>query len=207
MKNLIAFSVLLASASLLAQTPDSWRGMTLDQTTPEEAIEILGKPDKSKDRQKFHTVVGDWLDGDTRYRKLEFKDLDGIKKANLYFDGGTLQVIEIEPREKINPNSLGGAYGVKLIPKVSGLNIAFSPRDYERHEGQVYPKSYPLAYNLVGVAPGSFVVARVGQGTFSNFGKSIGGIQDDGSSFPGSVNMIQLISRELRDERGLDALK
>jgi len=203
-KMIILFGFL---APLLAQQPDSWRKLTLNRSTVEETVTVLGTPNKDKNNQKFRTVVGDWIDKDMRYRKLEYKDLEGIKKANLYFADEILKAIELEPREKINPNSLAGAYGIDFIPKVGGLNIAFRPQDYERNQGKIYPKNYPLVYNLIGVSDKTFIVARVEQGAFSSFGKTIAGIEDDGASFPGKVNFVQLIAKSLQDQKGLDALK
>jgi len=196
------------NAFSFAQKPDSWRGLKLDVSTPDDAIGKLGNPKKDKTGQKLRTVIGDWINKDLRYRKMEWKNLGGIKKAKLYFNEGLLRAIEIEPREKINPNSLSEAYGIQFLPKVSGLDVAFNPNAYGRdYEGRSYPKQYPLVYHIIGVSDNSFISALVQQGTFSHFGKTIGGVQDDGFSFPGKVPHILLISRTLEDTKGLDVLK
>ena len=198
--------VFLSCCSVLAQSPGSWRDMELDVATIEDAVSILGEPNGQKDDQKLHTVVGDWLDDSKRFDRLEYKNLEGLKKAQLYFLDGKLAAVVLEPEQEINPNALAEAYGVQFIPKVGGLNIAFTPKDYGRADEVIYPKRYPLAYNIIGVAEPSFIVARVGRGTFSNFAGTAGGIQDDGLSFPGKVNMVQLVSRRLEDKRGLGVL-
>jgi hypothetical protein len=190
----------------LAQSPDSWRGLKLNESTIEDIVSVLGQPNKSKQNQKLHTVVGDWLDKSARYDKLEFR-AEGVKKADLYVRDRKLRAIEIELREKLNPNSLAEAYSIDFVPHMPGLEIAFNPRNYERHEGKVYPKQYPLVYQLIGVSESSYIVARVEQGSFSHMGKSITGVEDTGISFPGKVGLIQIISREIKDHRGVDVLK
>lgn len=199
---------LVSTPVLFAQSPDSWRGIQLAETTFEDAAAILGQPAKVKEKQKLRTEVGDWIDRDYRYKIAEFRDLEGAKKAKLYFREGKVRVIEIDLLEKVNPNALPSAYGIQFLPKVSGLSVAFEPEAYGRNdEGVTYPKKYPLVYSIIGVAESAFVVARVEQGTFSHVGKSLGGVQDDGLSFPGEAKFIQLVSRSLEDRSGLDALK
>ena len=88
-----AFSCVL---SPLAQRPDSWRGLTLEESSVGDTISLLGQPRKRKTGQKFYTVVDAWIDKDQRYEKLEYRGLKGIKKARLYFTDARLKIIEIE---------------------------------------------------------------------------------------------------------------
>lgn len=202
----VATALLLTSVAT-AQQADSWRGLTLDSSSMEDAAGALGAPEKSKRNQKLRTAVSPWLNGDLRFERLEYRKLDGVKKATLYFLEGKLKAIELELERKVNPNSLESAYGIGFVPKVGGLDLAFKSDNYERNQGKVFPESYPLTYNLVGVAGAAYVVARVEQGSFSHAGKALAGAGDDGISFPGRVNLVQLVSRSLEDTRGLDALR
>ncbi len=186
---------------------DSWNGLKLDQTTVAEAVEIMGvQPASTKERQKLRTVLGSLIDKEHRYVRLEFKKLEKVKKAKLYFLDDILRAIEFELRKKVNPNSLQRAYGTEFMPKISGMEMAAFSKDHERHEGRVYPKTYPLQYNLIGITSESYIVAAVAQGGFS-FGKVLGGVQDDGMSFPGEVWRVLMIARSLEDNAGLDALE
>ena len=202
---ILAVVAVLLLLSVSAQSPDSWRGLTLDKTTIEDAVAVLGEPSKRKEKQNLRTQVNDWLDKSNRYTKLEFKKPQGLDKVTLYFLDGTLRVIDIDLKQKINPNSLEAAYGLGFVPKVSGIEIAFSPQDYERNQGKVYPKNYPVTYRLIGVAERAYVVATVGNSSFGSMMKVLGGIPDQ--SYPGKVEGIQLISTTLQDTRGVDVLR
>ncbi|MDA2930651.1 hypothetical protein MYX84_12020 [Acidobacteria bacterium AH-259-O06] len=207
MKRIFTITVLLTCGAILfAQSPNSWRGLILDQFTIKDTTSVLGKPYRVKENQKLKTEVGDWIGKKTRYEKLEFK-VEGVDKASLYFLKGILKVIEIDLDEKINPNSLESAYGIGFVPKVSGLDIAFKPRDFERNQGKIYPKSYPSVYHLIGVADSAYVVAVVGNAGIRSAFRSVAGVPDDSMSFPGKVETVQLISKSLTDTSGLEALK
>ncbi len=202
---MLGLVVVLVPFLVSAQSPNTWRGLTLDKTTIKDAVAVLGKPSKRKEKQKLRTQVNDWLDKSHRYTKLEFKKPDGLDKVTLYFLDGTLRVIDLDLKEKINPNSLEGAYGLGFVPKVSGIEVAFNPEDYERNQGKIYPKNYPVIYRLIGVAERAYVVATIGNSSFGSIMKDLGGISDQ--SYPGKVEGIQLISTTLRDARGIDVLR
>ena len=121
----IRLFLLFASVSLaFTQSPNSWRGLVLDKSTIEDATAVLGDPEKLKDKQKLHTVIGDWMDKKRRYEKLEYKKLDKADKVLLFFSDGVLRAIDIDLETKVNPNSLENAYGIGFTPKVSGLAIS-----------------------------------------------------------------------------------
>ena len=202
---LLVFCV--CAAPLLAQQPDNWRGLTLNESTVEDATAALGDPDKVKENQKFRTPVNPWLDKSARYTTLEFKKVSGIKRAKLYFQENTLKVVEIELKEKINPDSLSQAYGLDFTPRVPKMNLAFSPENYERQAGKIYPKQYPRQYHLIAVSERAYVVAEVWRGQWAMLGAELAGQLGDSTSFPGKVHTIQLISTSLRDARGLEALR
>lgn len=196
------------AGNLYAQSPNSWRGLVLDHSTIEEAVSKLGPPNKSGENQKLRAwAIGPWLDNSARFTKLEWKGMEGIDRASLYFRGGVLRAVEIDLKEKITSAALQSAYGIEFVPKVSGINIAFSPQDYERHAGKVYPKLYPTQYYLIGVSPEAYVVGDVWRSSLSVVGRSTIGAPDDTASFPGHVHRLQLISTSLRDARGTEALK
>jgi hypothetical protein len=190
-----------------AQAPDSWRGLTLDRATIEDAVAALGQPSKVKENQKLRTPVGAWLARSARYTTLEFKKVAGVKRARLYFQEGTLRVVELGLREKINPDSLAQAYGLAFTPRVPKMQLAFSPENYERQAGKLYPKRYPQRYHLIAVSERAYVVAEVWRGQWAMLGADLAGQLGDATSFPGKVRLIQLISTSLRDARGLGALR
>ena len=105
----------------------------------------------------------------------------------------------------VDPNSLDAAYGIGFVPKVSGIEVAFHPADYERNQGKIYPKTYPTVYRLIGVSETAYVVASVGNSSFGSVFKKLGGVGDQ--SYPGKVGSVQLISTTLHDARGVEELR
>lgn len=195
--SLILSFFLFPDSSLLAQTTDGWSGLLLDESTVEDAIKILGTPNRDKNGQKLKTAIGYRVNRDLRCRKLEYKKPPGMDKAELFFLDGKLVAIQLDLKRELNPNSLKHDYGVEFTPELSGVNITVRSEDYEPVEGFV---SYPRVYHIVGTADISFVIAEVRQGTFSHMAKSYGGIQEEPTHFPGKVHHIQLVARSLEKE-------
>ena len=170
-------------SSLPAQSSlDSWGDLKLDKWRREDVVALFGKPAKDKENQKLRTVIQDfdWLDKEARYRRLEFKKIQGAKKARLYFKGGFLRAIEIHLAEKSDPNSLQSEYGIEFSLKTSAMTNDL--------------------YYLIGIAEAAFVVAEVDVRGFhrtthySNLREQI----QKAPSLPGKVSSVQLISGTLR---------
>ncbi|MFN2493642.1 MAG: hypothetical protein ABR501_12255 [Pyrinomonadaceae bacterium] len=102
----------------------------------------------------------------------------------------------------MSAGTLPNLYSVEFVPKIGGMDTAFNPRDYERHQGRVYPKNYPVTYYLIALTPTSYLSAMIEDGGIGNtlFGSSRGqaGAGDLGG-FPGNASIIQLISRTLEN--------
>ena len=141
-----AIAILLLSW-LPAKSLDSWGGLHLDKSTPENAIALFGKPSKEKGNQKLNTIIHDlgWLNKDDRYTKLEFKKTEEAKKVTLYFRSGVLKALEIYLSEKGDPNLLESEYGIQFSRKTRSDNFL-----------------YGLYYYLIGISEPAFVVAQVG---------------------------------------------
>jgi hypothetical protein len=199
---------LLASIALLAcccflgvsqvedgPKPDRWRGLILDESTAEDALKILGKPAKDKTVTK-----------ETASRIITFKNLKDISEAQLIFEKDRLVIINLKPSAKIDAKAIPNIYGLEFEPRVSGLQEAVNPGDYERHKGRVYPKTYPAVYELICVTPRSKVTCLIGNNSFVSILKQSAGIRDE-AEFPGHAILIQLVSRTLDNRKGTDALK
>ena len=191
--------------------PDRWRGLVLDQSTPEDAIRILGAPERDKPASIAVFRIKNWLSKQAReknFRTLEFKKPAGIDKAWLSFLDGTLVAITLDVKKGISPNGLANIYGVEFQPAVGALDMAFNPRDYERNQGRVYPKTYPTVYSLVAASEKSFIDAMISN--VPSFGGAFArsmGVPDQPGSFPGRVDFITLVSRRLENRDGADVLK
>ena len=88
--------------------PDRWRGLILDQSTPEDAIRILGNPKSDKPSELPVQRINNWITKKRKqkvFRKLKFDKPEGVDSAELYFLDGKLVMIQIDPKE-VRPNSL-----------------------------------------------------------------------------------------------------
>jgi hypothetical protein len=174
---------------------DRWRGLVLDESTAEDALKTLGKPSKDKTVTK-QTVT----------RVITFKNLKGISEAQLVFEKDRLVAISLKPSPKIDAKAIPNIYGLEFEPRVSGFEEAINPGDYERHEGRIYPKTYPAVYQLICVTPRSRITCLIANNSFGSILKQSAGIRDE-TEFPGHAILIQLVSRTLDNRKGADALK
>src|SRR3954452_23357334 len=118
MKTLLA--LLLLTISISAQSPDRWRGLILDESTPADAIKILGEPQKDKDNQQMRMFggVSKWLTKRQKekvFRSQEFKLAkgEGVEKAYLFYLDGKLVRIMLDLKAgEVSPNGLANIYGV-----------------------------------------------------------------------------------------------
>jgi hypothetical protein len=192
--------------------PDRWRGLVLDQSTPEDAVKILGQPSQDKIGKLTVYDLQRWVSKKQKekiFRNLEFKKPGGIDKATLSFLDNKLAMITLDVKSgTIAPNGLANIYVVPFQPMISAIDLAMFEKDYERNQGKIYPKTYPTVYALVAVSERSFVSAMVSNvPSFPGaLGKSMG-VPDEPGSFPGKVEFVQLISRALENRDGADVLK
>ena len=205
------YLTLILVLSVSAQTPDRWRGLILDQSTPGDAINTLGTPAKDSIGKLNGGTIQSWLTKRTKekiFRTLEFKKPEGIDKAWLWFLDGKLVAIMLDVKKGIAPAGLSNIYGIEFYPMVGAADVGFNPRNYERNQGRVYPNTYPTVYSMVGVSEKSFVDAMVSN--VPSFGGALArsaGIPDQPGTFPGKVEFVTLISRTLENRDGADVLK
>lgn len=210
---LLTMLILGLGGSNLAQDmakPNQWRGLMLDEASEEQAIQTLGKPAADKEDGIAVRPIQRWFRPDLGkkiFRRLSFKEVEGFRNVDLYFLDGKLAVIQSQVRADVRPTALKNIYGVEFQPIMSGFEESMGV--VERNQGKAYPKSFPIQYNLVAVAPRVVVNADVLNGGFgAALQKSLGsGIDTAGGGFPGKVATIQLISRRLEDQTGENLLK
>lgn len=188
--------------------PDRWRGLILDQSTPEDATRILGQPNKDKigDFKPYPLEKRFNLKGE--FRHLQYKKLPGVESAELVFTKDKLVSIELQLDKSIPASALQNIYGVEFEPKFNGMDVAFNPGQFERNRGKLYAKSFPVAYSLIAKADHSYVSALVTQSAMAValVGGGSQGSNGDGA-FPGKTKRVRLISRSLETHEGVDVLK
>src|SRR5688572_3185887 len=182
MKYLLLLAVV--SISVVAQSPDRWKGLVIDESTPENAISILGKPDSDKTDSFPIWKIEDWFTKSIRekkWRRLEYKNVEGFDKVILALDT-KLVFIELNPK-KLDPDVLENAYGIPFSATADKLVRALEPGNYGRETGRM--QSYPVLYYLYAKAPKTFLLADVSN---NSLGSLLGSkaVNDD-IGYPGKV--------------------
>jgi hypothetical protein len=190
--------------------PDRWRGLVIDESSPEDAIRILGKPQKDRMEGESTYPLNRrlTLDDDSKdARKLSFEKLEGMTNVDLLFKNNKLVLIELRPNRKINASSLARIYRIHFSPKFSSI-YDVSPRVYDTRG--IQPVEYPPNYYLIALSDFTYVSAEIKSGVAGALlGKNQRGkiSADDDGGYPGKVNKIQIISRTLDNREGADILK
>src|ERR1051326_6326609 len=73
--------------------PDRWRNLILNESTADDAIQVLGKPSKDSIGQLPTAPLSNWITKRQKekiFRTLEFNKPEGINKAWLFFLNGKL---------------------------------------------------------------------------------------------------------------------
>jgi hypothetical protein len=190
--------------------PDRWRGLVIDETTPEEAMKILGKPtrDRMEGESTYPLNLRLTLDENSKdARKLSYDKLEGMTSVDLLFKKDKLVLIELRLDKRVRASALGRIYGLHFSPKFSSI-YGVSPGVYQTRG--IQPVDYPPVYFLIALSDTTYVSAEIKSGIGGALlGKNQRGkiSADDDGGYPGNVNKIQLISRKLDNREGADILK
>ena len=221
MKTIIStIIILMLTVTIFAQSDkpvlDSWRGLVIDASTPDEAIKILGAPEKDKPNEKFTPLVySKWFGNkiETRFRKLSFKNVEGFDKVDLFFNNDKLAVIQFDMKKELSAAALVTAYQSKFYPLVGNFGGGVTPDELsEGNREVIYPDKFPLAYQLAAANDKAIGVAFASSGFAENLASAMvtpRGQQPKALSgaLPGIVRTLQLISRTLENKKGTDLLK
>src|SRR4051794_39081745 len=81
---LLPLFLFLFAIAVIAQQPDRWRGLILDEATPEQAIAVLGQP-KSDKVEKNYLINYKWLKKDIwkDLRILHYENVEGFGDVKL----------------------------------------------------------------------------------------------------------------------------
>jgi hypothetical protein len=194
--------IVLAPSGFSQQTnaykPDGWQGLTLDQSTPEDAVRTLGQPVSDKtDRLHIH-LIDKWITPKHQqkiFRVLTFKNVGHAKQAKLAFLDNKLVRILIDYKEKKFPaKDLKEVFGFDFVLIEGGIPSGSTPSMYEGQKEGRERDTYPAAYFTISVTPRSLIFAFVGRG-------GIKGAFDQANNLktkePGSLLHLDLLSRTL----------
>jgi hypothetical protein len=193
---IFAFAVANMAQEQDKPLPDRWHGLILDQSTVDDALKALGKPSGDK-------TIGP---KNKAFRVVTFKKVAGMNEAKLMFRDDKLVSIGLQPTKRIEAKAIPNIYGIEFDVRVSGIEEAANPKDYERSNGRVYPKTYPAVYFLKAVTEHATINCLIANNSLGAIlGQTAGVRNNDG--FPGRVSLIQLNSRVLDNRDGADVLK
>jgi len=189
-------------------------------STAADAIQILGKPKSDKTGQSLQLILVDkWLPGakynQKVFRRLTFKEPDGLDEAQLSFLDDKLVLIDLTARtgdapDWIDPDELKEMFNADFTYSEWHFGKKLPPLAEFEQTDKTPPKKFAELYHLITVTDRSFVVAGVdnieARGT-NLFGPPCSGCaksenkkrkaRDAGGAFPGQVWGIQIVSRKL----------
>lgn len=231
MKNfsLIIFLLLIIPSGLIAQEkqekkeepvktgvkpdkpqPNSWRGLVLDEATPEMVIAKFGQPKRDVMGGYINFLLDKLLidlKKGKKVRRLTYEKLEGLKYVDLCFYEGKLIDISLYVDKQVDPNTLEKSYGLAFKPMFSGFTKSLLSDQFERNQGKTYAITYPDIYHLLAVSDKSYVSASISNGGFRSQLKQAYGIPDQENQYPGKVEVIQLTSKSLEKPSRDDLLK
>lgn len=199
--------------SLFAQdddkpAPNRWRGLVIDQSTPEDAIKALGQPasDKTDSFRPYPFEKRISTKGKT-FRHLKFKEIKGLDSALLVFNENKLVCITLDLKEKIPAAAIQNNYRVEFEPKISQFEVSSNPKNYERVQGKLYPKNFPAGYFIQAETTDVWIGAAIDNSSFGALmlGSSRGSTGT--GAFPGKATLVLILSRSLENREGSDVLK
>lgn len=203
----------LSVLTCFAAEPDRWRGLILDETTPQQAIQVLGAPQKDAtgtiDRlvraRMYGSGGGAFFLRERKadvVRMLLYENIGDFKTGSLLFKDDTLALIHLEPSKdnKIAARDFAALYETAAFRTVY-TNHDFWNQEYlvNQGTGTLRPKTFPDTYWLMGTkAPlGKSVVI----GTVWNFpgvGRMLAqGLGAPDANLPGMIGAIDLMSSAL----------
>jgi len=138
-----------AALAVFGQQPDRWRGLILDESTPDDAVKILGASVKDQANQPLRVFggVNKWLTKRQKekiFRVVEFRlgENEGVQKAVLYFLEGKLVRLMLDLKKgEVSPNGLGRIYGIELSPMVGRLDLATNSKKERQRSKYAKPRN------------------------------------------------------------------
>jgi hypothetical protein len=191
-----------------AQQTNQWRGMVLDQTTPEQALEAFGKPKADKIITNFRPYKYDeWFDYKKQsFRMIQFDKPEGFKDVKLFFKDGLLSAIELNPI-KLEASLVSKSYGVPFEPIFDWASNS-NPDRFATDTRVNRTIQFPTVYEMMHKGESSYIFVLVSNVSLkSTLGTLLVGPNDDVNSVPGKAARIQIISRALETTKGNDLLK
>jgi hypothetical protein len=178
---------------------DGWRGLTLDQSSVEDAMQTLGSAAEDKVGGLHVRNASEWMTAKRKekvFRKLVYKSFEEVKRVELSFLDNRLVMISLMLKQPMAAKDLAGKYGTDFVIIKGKLPKGSRPADYEGRKQGFAPGTYPPVYLMITVSARSFVAASVVDVSAKNVLKRVVNSPTK-DTLPGSVFIIETISRRL----------
>ncbi len=206
MKRLSIIFVLLLAGISYGQQHDRWNGLIIDETTPEQAIAILGKPKADMKGEYASLWFERSLTNDIRkpiYRGIEFGEVGVSTYIMLTFSAGKLVAITAYPKDAPASelvNKLGTGWRLPVKDSATDFEYWDQPRSSEPRKAVTDNLKGPftMGYGLIAKTPKVFALVNV-----------IPGVEDmdltsvsEAGPFWGNVLNLTIVSRTLERKPG-----
>jgi len=174
---------------------DRWHDLIIDVSVPDDAIIILGIPDSDESTNLPISKIDKWLTDDIhskKYRRLGYTKVEGYEDVILVFSANRLVFIQLVPRmtpQSLSPDALKSIYGTQFRPVPENFDEITNSQDFENASKEKPTKRYASAYDLIGLAERTFLIAGIINNDPS---------EKEQNYYPGKVKQIQIVSRSLQ---------
>lgn len=172
---------ILAGESAFGQSLDSWKGLVINESTPDRAIEILGKPKSDKPTDHWHLLRNQWFIKDVgkKLRTLSYDNVEGFEKIRLKFNSDSkLASIHLQP-SKISANVFIASYPNIEFRDDSEIRVLADLKRPREPRPRPEPTYWGAIFELIAATDKTIIIG-------AGFG---------GSS--GRIKMIEITSRTL----------
>ncbi len=140
------------------------KAFLFDQTSPEQAIKILGKPQSDKTEKLDILYINDWVGKDYKKedcRVLFFKQFEDLGKVKLTFFEEKLIAIHFIVEKDIHAAQLSSIYKTQFIPIFNKFAMKSNVNEFEKVTKDVLVVDFPRNYYLIGTSKSSVLTARI----------------------------------------------
>lgn len=182
---LLIFSMGQSTGQKFEATPDGFMGLSLDATTVEEAVGLLGPPDGEKEDKLEASKLEKWLDAKHKekiFKQLSYKKSPDFQEIKLSFLDGKLVMIDLVYKKRVNAERLRGLFGAEFV--TLGGPISLPDKPGQAPAGGFITYTFPDLYSAVAISDKTFIIANCAS-------------EGNGSS-PGRIERTRQISRTLQ---------
>jgi hypothetical protein len=136
-----------------AYKPDSWQSLTLDQSTPGDAVHTLGQPVSDKSDRLHIYNIDAWITPKHKqkiFRVLTYEKVGDAKKVRLSFlDNKLVRIFIVYAERKFPAKDLKERFGVDFVLVDGKVPSGSDPLKYEGRTEVPVTEGYPAAYEEV----------------------------------------------------------